>query len=672
MSLLLATKLISPPNSVFIVPRPRLFARLEEAAVGKLTVVTAPAGYGKTTLVTNWLESPPDTDAKTAWLLLDEYDDELLRFMRYFMAALQKLVPAIGASLEASLQADLKTPTTQSIEEMLTILINELNECTHPMRLVLDDFHLIANSQIMDGMRFWIEHAPATIHTILICREAPPLPIARWRVRRQCTEIAASELCFTTDEAAAFVRAMLRLDLSDAHIAQLTQRTEGWIAGLQLAALSLQATDNPADLVTEFTGSDRHVMDYLIEEVLQKQSEELHDFLLQTSILKRLSPALCDQVTGLGHSYELLDEMEKRNLFLMPMDNQRTWYRYHPLFAEALQARLKASSRYAVEQLQRRAHEWFAEQDLIEEAIEHALSAHMYPEAAHYIEAISKTLLWQEGRARTYVQWCSLLPDDVLFAIPTLALSFAWAQLLSGKYDALAALMDNILQVRATGEYGFNTDPRIENELAVFEAEVAVNYGQIDEVMKMLDRFDPDVDLPNPATQAIAQQLYGYAYRLDGNVQAAKTALHKAIDVSEQLQQKYIWMFSHLDLIETHLMAGELGAAEAAAQRVMRRFPGRQSDYFHMMLARFHCLSNHLADAVSHIQLALSALDHTSWLHRYGSMIQIEIMHLQGNWSHVERMIESPEYADTHRFRGRGGTPSFLPPLSGIICSMAM
>ncbi|MEM7126534.1 MAG: LuxR C-terminal-related transcriptional regulator [Chloroflexota bacterium] len=642
--MLLSTKLEPPQISTFVIPRLRLFERLEQAAKGRLTLVTAPAGYGKSTLVAHWLALEIDhvetALPKAAWLLLDEYDDEPVRFMRYLIGAIQALVPDVGQTIQESLQLNPGTPLPQTTEDILTVLINELAATTAPMLLVLDDLHLVTNQRIIDGVQYWIEHAPAAIHTILISRDVSSLPVARWLVRGHCTEVTANDLGFTSDEAAQFVREMLRLDLTTEQITQLTTRTEGWIAGLQLAALSLQSTDDPEALIARFTGSERHVMDYLIGEVLQKQPEELRNFLLYTSILKRLSPELCNRVTGLDTSYEILEQLEKRNLFLVPLDNQRAWYRYHPLFGEAIQARLYGSQSQQVKELHIRAYEWFMENSLYEEAMAHAFKAELYIKAAHCLDKLSQQILWDESRSMAFVHWCNQLPEAVIYARPSLAISFGWAQLLSGQYDNLAELTQRMRSAWVQTDFDFESDPQIRTELAVLEAEVGLHLGQIAQVIQILERVDPDVELLNSSTQAVAQQLYGYAYRLDGKVQAAKTALYQSIRLSQQLRQKSVWLYAHTDLTETHTMAGELSEAEAVCRTVIQYNHLNPLSYPYLNLAHVLYLENRLVDATDAVQRGLALCTQYRWATQYGFMIQASIHYLQGKWEDVEQFIE--------------------------------
>ncbi len=332
--MLLVTKLRQPQTSPFAISRPRLLTKLDQSLGGKLTLVAAPAGYGKTTLVSDWAGRLSDNGMRVAWCLLDEYDNEPVRFLQYFIGALQRYDEGIGQHCQEMLQTSQINAGHQSPEAVMTVLINELAQTSTPGVIILDDLHLVDDPQIISAVRFWIERAPAHIHTVITSRDASMLPLARWRTRAQLTEISSQELRCTEDEAIAFLRGMVGESLTDADIQRLVARTEGWVAGLQLAALSLNSSETPQQLIDEFAGSDRHVMDFLIEEVLAEQPDDIRCFLLQTSILQQLTPEICDAVTKRDDSHALLAQLERRNLFLIALDNRRRAYRYHPLFAE--------------------------------------------------------------------------------------------------------------------------------------------------------------------------------------------------------------------------------------------------------------------------------------------------------------------------------------------------
>src|SRR5215210_407159 len=349
---ILATKLYIPPPRSQVVLRPRLIEHRDEGVHRKLTLICAPAGFGKTTLLSEWVASLP---RPVAWLSLDEGDNDSTRFLAYLVAALQTITPNIGEGILGLLQSPQPSPT----ESVLTALLNEVTTIGDDCVVVLDDYHVI-DSELIDGaLTFLLDHQPPQMHLVIATREDPPLPLARLRARGQLTEVRAVDLQFTSSEAAEFLRGAMGLNLSAEDIAALETRTEGWIAGLQLAALSMRGREDAPGFIRAFAGDNRYIVDYLVEEVLQRQPERIRSFLLQTSILERLSGPLCDAVTGQEGSNALLEALERGNFFVVPLDDKRHWYRYHHLFGDVLSTHLKAEQPALVATLHRRASEWY-------------------------------------------------------------------------------------------------------------------------------------------------------------------------------------------------------------------------------------------------------------------------------------------------------------------------
>ena len=355
---LLETKLYVPRSRRGLVPRPRLIERLDRGSALKLMLVSAPAGFGKTTLLTEWLAAGPAGPAGerlAAWLSLDRGDNDPASFWTYVVAALRTAASGVGEGALALLRA----PRPPPIETVLTALLNDLGATAAEIVLVLDDYHVIDASDVQDQMAFLLDHLPAWLHVVIASRADPALPLARWRARGELVEVRAAELRFTPDEAAAYLNELMGLRLTARDVAALEGRTEGWIAALQLAALSMQGREDVAGFIAGFAGDDRYVVDYLAEEVLQRQPERVQAFLLQTCILGRLSGPLCDAVTGQGGGKAMLAALERGNLFLVPLDDRRRWYRYHHLFADVLQARLLDEQPGQLPDLHRRASAWY-------------------------------------------------------------------------------------------------------------------------------------------------------------------------------------------------------------------------------------------------------------------------------------------------------------------------
>lgn len=425
--ILLRTKLFLPPLRASLVARPRLLAGLNAGIHKKLTLVSAPAGFGKTTLVVDWLQQQT---RPVAWLSIDENDDEPLRFFSYLVAAIQ----TIDSSIAETLAAGLRSASPPEESAVIPALLNELAAHPTPFILVLDDYHAITDDAIHNALAFLLDYLPPSLHLVITSREEPPLPLPRWRVRGQLTEVHSADLRFTTDEAAAFLRDTMGLELSADTVARLESRTEGWIAGLQLAAISLHTSEDIAQFLNTFVGSDRQIADYLLQEVLFQQSETIQQFLLRTSILERFSANLCDEVGGRTDSQDILDELEQSNLFIIPLDNSRYWYRYHHLFAELLRYRLARDwSADSIADLHRRAAHWYAAHDLLDEAIAHAFQIPDYEQVAHYIATVPMHAIYEDGGSLRILQWGSKLPLDVLSSAPYVAVLLAGAAMLNGK-----------------------------------------------------------------------------------------------------------------------------------------------------------------------------------------------------------------------------------------------
>jgi LuxR family transcriptional regulator, maltose regulon positive regulatory protein len=432
---ILATKLYLPPPRPQLVPRPRLIERLNEGlrAGRKLTLVAAAAGFGKTTLLSEWVHP-----SRVAWLSLDENDNDLARFLADVVAALQTVDAGIGADALSLLQAGQSPPT----ETILTTIINAVAATTQELVLVIDDYHLIELRPIHDALSFLIDHLPRQLHLALASRSDPPLPLARLRARGELTELRAADLRFTPDEAAAFLNQQMGLGLSADNIAALEARTEGWIAGLQMAAQSMQGRADVGGFIHAFTGSHRYIIDYLVEEVLQRQTEDVRSFLLQTSILNQLSGPLCEAVTSQPNGSGRLQALERANLFVVPLDDQRQWYRYHHLFAGVLRARLREAQLDQVSALHRRASEWYEANELPVEAVQHALAAGDLERAARLVE-LAWPALARSRQDATLRGWLKALPDELIRRRPVLSVYYAGALLTAGDLEAVEPRLRN-------------------------------------------------------------------------------------------------------------------------------------------------------------------------------------------------------------------------------------
>ncbi|MDX6293315.1 MAG: hypothetical protein QOH50_2390 [Kribbellaceae bacterium] len=443
----LATKLFAPARRPQLVARPRLTGQLVTTleAGHRLTLLSAPAGFGKTTVLSDWLThlSQRRSDTRVGWLSLDDGDNDLTRLLSHLVAALN----SVGLGVDTSVVESLHTSSTSTA---LTALVNDVTRAGEHAPgerwvLVLDDYHAIKASEVHEAMAFLLDHLPDHLHLMMATRSDPPLPLARLRSRGQLTEVRAADLRFTASEARDFLNRVMGLDLTVADVDALEERTEGWIVGLQLAALSLRGIPERGEVagfIEAFTGSNRFVIDYLADEVLARQSAHVREFLLGTAVLDRLTGPLCDAVTGRADGTRMLEDLERENLFLVPLDTERSWYRYHHLFADVLRARLRVEAPDRVPRLHQRASAWFASQDLVADAVRHALAAADFDRAAYLMEEALPQLrrTRQDG---LLLAWVRSLPEPVVRRSPVLSILSGWSLMMSGDLDAVGPRLDD-------------------------------------------------------------------------------------------------------------------------------------------------------------------------------------------------------------------------------------
>jgi len=525
---ILATKLYIPPPRPKAVLRPRLIAQLNEGLHRKLTLIAAPAGFGKTTLLSEWrvLCGRP-----VAWLSLDEADNEPIRFLSYIVAALQTVAPSIGAGLVAVLESPQPPPTAV----ILTALLNDITTLPDQFVLVLDDYHVVEAGGPLGAvdqvLNYLVEHLPSQMHLVIATREDPPLPLARLRARDHLTELRATDLRVTSAEAATFLTQVMGLNLSVQDVATLEDRTEGWIAGLQLAALSMQGHQDISGFIQSFAGDHRYILDYLVEEVLQRQPAPVRSFLLQTAILDRLHGPLCDAVTGQEGGSARLDTLQRGNFFVVSLDDTRQWYRYHHLFADVLAAHLRAEQPDLVSTLHRRASAWYAQQGSIADAIRHALAAADFARAADLVE-LAMPLMRQSRQEATLLGWLKALPDEVFSRRPVLSAVYAGTLLQSGQLEGIEArLRDAERWLETSAEMGEQPPEmvvvdeeefrRLPGWIAIYRAGHALARGDVHDTLPYAQQaldFLPEADYLG---RGAAAALLGLAYWTRGDLEAA-------------------------------------------------------------------------------------------------------------------------------------------------------
>jgi LuxR family transcriptional regulator, maltose regulon positive regulatory protein len=646
---ILATKLYIPPPRPKIVPRPRLIERLNEGLVmgRKLTLISASAGFGKTTLVSEWIAG---SGRPVAWLSLEEEDNDPTRFLTYLIAALQTLPLKNGESnIGARALAVLQSSQPPSTESILTTLLNDITTISDSFLLVLDDYHLIDSQPVdaamsIDGaLAFLIEHQPPQIHLVIATREDPHLPLARLRARGQLTELRAADLRFTPAEAADFLNQVMGLNLTPEDIAALEARTEGWIAGLLLAALSMQGREDMASFIQAFTGSHHFVMDYLVEEVLGQQPESVQIFLLRTSILNRMCGPLCDAVlldsptSGQETAgQETLEHLEHTNLFIVPLDNERYWYRYHHLFADLLRQRLGSSQELPKYHL--RASEWYEANNDLAEAFNHALAAGGFERAARLAE-----VAWQ-GMERSFqsaawLGWVKKIPNAVICSRPQLCVQLGSAFSDAGELVSSETHLQYAERalVGAMDREEFKSLP---GAIALIRADNAQIQGDLAETVKYAElsiRLIPKDDIYLRAQAAITLEFTHWA---TGDLEASLRAMYAWVEDMQRLGNQVFAIASAFAVADMQVILGRLGEAEKALRKAIQLAAahGREAEtitaHHHLGLALLARERGDDATTAQHLQTAADLGKRTTlvdWPYRW-NLAQAWLKESDGEW----------------------------------------
>jgi LuxR family transcriptional regulator, maltose regulon positive regulatory protein len=559
--LFLQTKLYVPRMRSKRVSRPHLSAKLDAGVDGKLSLISAPAGFGKTTLVADWLTSPASASASHpySWLSLDAADNDPARFMRYFSAALH---PWVGQIEHAFQHLSLAAPIASlpRLEAAMTAVINAVADLPHRVVIVLDDYHVITTEALHHAIAFLLEHMPPHLHVIVISRTEPPLPLARLRAHGELTEIRSGDLQFSVEEATDFLIRVMQLNLPPDAIARLEEKTEGWIAGLQLAALSLRGQPQPQDVVDRFSGSNRQLMDFLAEEVLQHQPDEIQAFLLQTAILDRLNAQLCDAVVGHECGQRLLEHLEQHNLFLIPLDDQQYWYRYHHVFAKFLRTRLRRAHPDLAPLLHRRASDWYATNGMIEAAIDHAFAADALDRAAALIDTIAHAYFWHRGQVQSLLRWLDQVPAPARLSRPSLAIISAWALYIGGQYDQMEQTLSAI-EPLLTDAHEADVQ-QWKGQLLMLRAEHAIIRTDVVRAEGLFQQAQALLPTSDVMGHSMVTQGLGYLYRLRGDVARADAALQQANRFSGMAGNRMTQLFALYDLAKLRTIEGRLREAE--------------------------------------------------------------------------------------------------------------
>ena len=624
---LLETKLYVPKLRRGVVARPRLSQRLSRGVESKLTLISAPAGFGKSTLLAEWLAAVPSDPRSVAWLSLDPGDNQPAAFWTYVIKALQTVAPEAGSTALALLQA----PQPPPIESVLATLLNELGALPTDVVLVLDDYHTVDAHEIQDAMAFLLEHLPPQVHLVIATRADPGLPLARLRGRGELVEVRAADLRFTPDEAAAYLNEVMGLDLGAGDVAALETRTEGWIAALQLAALSMQGRDDIAGFIATFAGDDRYIVDYLVEEVLQRQPAPVRSFLLETSILTRLSGPLCDAVTGEGDGRATLEALERGNLFLVPLDDRRRWYRYHHLFADVLRAHLQDEQPDRIPELHRRAGEWYERNGERSEAIRHALAAGDFPRAADLIE-LAVPVLRQGRQEAAVLGWFRALPDDVIAVRPVLSVHYAGTLLIHGQVEGAEARLQDAerwLDTTAEGQARSNASPsderivvdeeefgRLPGAIAVFRAALALAVGDAAGTIRYARRALDLVSENDHLGHGSAAGLMGLAYWTNGDLEEAHRSYADSMASLEKAGHLSDTLGCAVALADIRIAQGRLREAMSTYEPGLRRAtePGatvlRGTADLHVGMSELCLERNDLDAALRHLMTSRALGEH--------------------------------------------------------------
>jgi LuxR family transcriptional regulator, maltose regulon positive regulatory protein len=608
-NLLLRAKLrapILPSEPQSWVARPRLVEQFSRCLAARLTLISAPPGFGKTSLLAEWLHAAPQPALLAAWLALDAADNELTRFLRYLIAALGPALPEGAGDLLTMLDGP-QAPPPQAV---LTILLNALGEPAAHICLVLDDYHVIDERQVHDVLTFLLDNLPSRVHVIIATRSDPPLPLARWRARRQLVELRAGDLRFTTDEAAQYLGAVLGVALADADVAALTARTEGWAAGLQMAGLSLQGRsgEEASRFVATFSGTHHFVVDYLLEEVLARQPAYVQEFLLRTAVLDRLTGPLCDAVApGAAPvpGQELLESLSRANLFLVPLDDERRWFRYHHLFAGLLRARLRHAHADEVPGLHARAAAWFAAAGLIAEAMAHLLAAGDHDRAADLI-AQHWTAMAYRGEVGTVLAWLDALPPERIRGDARLSVARCWLYLFRGD---LAHLAPAVTEAEAAVQTG-SADREPLALLAALRSNLVRLRGELGAALRLGEEA---LHLAQPGTtaQAAAYSSLAQAQRDAGRFDDAIRSYRASLPLVREQGNRLVECGSAYQMARLLRLQGRLNEAAEVCREVLSAAEVAGAGQHpalgqvHVALADVLRERNDLAGARGHLDLGL-------------------------------------------------------------------
>ena len=680
---LLTTKLYLPSARPNAVRRPRLVERLNDGLrlEHRLTLISAPAGYGKTTLLSEWIASNPSSPVErgreregVASLSLDEQDNNAPRFWMYVIAALQTVTgKAFGQNALQMLEASPSSPT----QTILTALLNDIAVLADKIILILDDYHVISNPVIHEGITFLLEHQPRQLHLVIATRADPPLPISRLRAREQLTELRVADLRFTPDETASFLNEAMGLRLTPDDVQTLEARTEGWIVGLQLAALSMQGRSDMRTFIEAFTGSHHYILEYLADEVLQRQSESLQRFLMETCILTRMCAPLCNRVTARADSAEVLADLNRRNLFITPLDGAHFWFRYHHLFAELLSAHLQRSRANELPDLHRRAAQWYEENGYAGEAVHHALAAQDYQMASQMI-VNNWRRLFHQGWVNATLQWLESLPPELVRRLPPLSIAYCWTLFARGDYGRIAPYLEQATQAfEQLTANGTLPQDQIEyrivaQQVSVLQAVVARYRGDVATAINRVEQVLAEhPDISQELGPRIADLAYGssylqmgHNYLAAGNLDQAAICFGRSSVASKSAGNIYAMAGAIFELAHIRQKQGRLPEAEAICRETLA--VSNQSEYadwpalcfVHIALADVLRESKRLGEASEHLQRGVDLCLRSGQVMPLvqGYLVAVRFHHAQGDasaaqaaWQNAQQLAATIDNPDLNK-----------------------
>lgn len=603
---MLLTKLHIPSTpKQHLVHRVGLFDKLKLGLNTKLTLISAPAGFGKSTLVSDWIQ---EHNIPTAWFSIDANDNDTVEFLNYIILSIQKLHNDFG---EKAIDL-LNSPNPPNANSIISLLINDLTNLENDFILVFDDYHLITKKEISQLVSYLLEYIPPNVHVIILSRSDPTLPIAKLRSQHQLVELRSADLSFSANDISVLFNKKFKYKLSIEDILSLETKTEGWIAGLQLAALSMQGYDDVSAFIEAFAGNNRYIMDYLIEEVLQVQSDKIKNFLLKTSILKQISAPLCDKMLGINNSQEILEELEKTNMFVFPLDNERFWYRYHHLFADLLQQRLNISYKLEINELHKNACDWFETNNMHELAIDHSLKISDFEKSINLLDKVVEKM-WRSGHHDAILKYGELIPDNIIEVHPEFSLYYSWILISSGKLQVAKQFLESAKSICLSNK---NVNTKLLGKIGVAFAYLSSHETHSNKFFEYCELAKQNLTEEDPFWYSWALFSYGIAYFSSGDLYKAKESFDQAFDIGVKTGNFYLMSTIAIRMSEVHQQLGFYKTAYKKCENLLKMMQEKgvseitKADWtfasLYLVLGSTEFMWCHMDKAYEHVKIAYS------------------------------------------------------------------